>query len=206
VWHEAKAKTIADAKKYKTTISVGGALSGSTLYVNFLNAMIGTKFVAVKGYDAPEAFLAMERGEVDGTGRINWYGLQAQHGDWLREHKLSILVQVGLKKVKGLEDVPLLPDLAENDADRKILIALAATDEIGRSILAPPDIPADRLKALRTGFDETVRSKDFLADAAKAKLELNPMGGEELGKLVVDSGKELTPEMVARIKKMIGGK
>lgn len=60
--------------------------------------------------------------------------------------------------------------------------------------------------ALRIGFDATVRSKDFLADAAKAKLELNPMGGEELGKLVIDSGKELTPEMVTRIKKMIGGK
>lgn len=205
-WHGAKAKTVADAKKYKTTVSVGGALSGSTLYVNFLNSMIGTKFVAVKGYDAPEAFLAMERGEVDGTGRVNWYGLQAQHGDWLREHKLNILVQVGLTKAKGLENVPLLPDLAENDEDRKILVALAATDEIGRSVLAPPDIPGDRLEALRTAFDETMKSKGFLADADKAKLELNPMGGEQLAKLVLDSGRELTPDMVKRIKAMTGGK
>jgi tripartite-type tricarboxylate transporter receptor subunit TctC len=205
-WHGSQAETIADAKKYKTTISVGGALSGSTLYVNFTNAMIGTKFVPIKGYSAPEAFLAMERGEVDGTGRINWYELQALRGDWLREHKLNILVQVGLVKAKGLEDVPVLPDLADNEKDRKILVALAATDEIGRSILAPPGIPAERLKALRTAFNETMRSKAFLADAEKAKLLLNPMGGEELGKLVVDSGRELTPDMVARIKQMISGK
>lgn len=203
-WHGAQAKNVADAKKYKVNVAVGGALSGSTLYVNFMNAMIGTKFNPLKGYDAPEAFLAMQRGEVDATGRVNWYGLQAQHGAWVKEKKLNILVQVGLEKAKGLENVPLLPELATNDRDRKILVALASTDEIGRSVLAPPGIPGDRLKALRTAFTNTMKSKDFVAESEKTKLALNPMSGEDLTKLVVDSGSGLTPDMVAQIKKMIG--
>ncbi|MGE5538044.1 MAG: Bug family tripartite tricarboxylate transporter substrate binding protein [Gemmatimonas sp.] len=203
-WHEADAKTFADLKTTKTTVAVGGAVSGSTLYVNFMNAMLGTRFEPIKGYDGNAPMLAMERREIDATGSVNWFGLQASRPQWIAEKKINILVQIGLQKAKGLEDVPLLPDLATNDRDRKILVALAATDEIGRSVLAPPDIPKDRAEALRRAFDATMQSPEFLAEAGKARLAINPMNGEELARLVVDSGSGLTPDMVAQIKTMSG--
>jgi tripartite-type tricarboxylate transporter receptor subunit TctC len=201
-WHEAKAKSMQDVYHTPVRVAVGGALSGSTLYVNFMNEMLGTKFIPTKGYESAEAFLAMERGEVDATGSANWYGLQAQHGDKLKDNKLRVLVQVGLQKAPGLENIPLLPDLATNEHDRKILIALATTDEIARTVLAPPGVPAERVAALRKGFMATMKSDDFLADAKKAKISLNPMDGETLTKLVVDSGSGLTPDMISDIKKM----
>jgi tripartite-type tricarboxylate transporter receptor subunit TctC len=201
-WHGAKAKTIADTYTVPVSVAVGGALSGSTLYVKFMNAMLGTKLVATKGYESAEAFLAMERGEVDATGSANWYGLQAQHSDQIRDNKLNVLVQIALEKAPGLEHVPLLPDLATNERDRKILIALATTDEIARTVVAPPGVPPARIQALRKAFMATMNSESFLADAKKARLAINPMDGETLTKLVVDSGSGLSPEMIADIKTM----
>ena len=201
-WHEAKAKTMNDVYHTPVRVAVGGALSGSTLYVNFMNAMLDTKFIPTKGYESAEAFLAMERGEVDATGSANWYGLQAQHADQLRDKKLRVLVQIGLEKAPGLEDIPLLPELATNERDRKILIALATTDEIARSVVAPPGVPAERVAALRSGFMATMNSPDFIAEAKKSRMAINPMDGESLTKLVVDSGSGLSPEMITDIKKM----
>lgn len=201
-WHGAKAKTIEDAYKIPVSVAVGGALSGSTLYVNFMKNMLGLKLVPTKGYGSAEAFLAMERGEVDATGSANWYGLQAQHAEKLRDKKLNVLVQIGLQKAPGLEHVPLLPDLAKNERDRKILIALATTDEIARSVLAPPGVPPQRVEALRRGFMATMNSESFLAEAKKARLAINPMDGEALTKLVIDSGSSLSPDMIADIKIM----
>jgi tripartite-type tricarboxylate transporter receptor subunit TctC len=201
VWHESKAKTIADLQHTKVTVAVGGAISGSTFYVNFMNAMLGTKFEPIKGYDGNAPMLAMERGEIDATASVNWFGLQASHPHWLRDKKINILVQIGLERAKGLEHIPLLPELAKNESDRKILVALASTDEIGRSLVAPPGLPPARLGALRSAFMATVKSANFLADAKKMNLSINPMSGEDLAKLVANSG-DLTPEMVAKIRKM----
>ena len=203
VWHESKAKTIADLQHTKVTVAVGGAISGSTFYVNFMNAMLGTKFEPIKGYDGNAPMLAMERGEIDATASVNWFGLQASHPHWLRDNKINILVQVGLQPAKGLEHIPLLPELAKNESDRKILVALASTDEIGRSLIAPPGMPADRLAALRSAFMATMKSESFQADAAKVNLLINPMNGEDLAKLVANSG-DLSPDMVAQIRKMAG--
>lgn len=204
LWHTAKVKSLADAYKTPVSVAVGGALSGSTLYVNFMNAMLGTKIVPTKGYESAEAFLAMQRGEVDGTGSANWYGLQAQHGDELRDKKLNVMVQIGLQKAPGLESVPLFPELAKNEHDRKILVALATTDEIARTVVAPPGVPKERVDALRRAFMETMKSESFLADAGKAHLAINAMDGEALTKLVIDSGSGFTPDMIADIKKMAG--
>ena len=115
---------------------------------------------------------------------------------------MNVLVQIGLNKAPGLEDVPLFPDLAKNEHDRKILVALATTDEIARTIVAPPGVPKERVDALRRAFMDTMKSEAFLADAQKAKLAINPMDGETLTKLVIDSGSGFTPEMISDIKKM----
>ena len=144
LWHKSKAKTIADLQNVTVPIAVGGTLSGSTLFISFMNKLTGTKFQPIKGYRAASAILAMERGEVDGTASITWMGMQANHSDWLRDKKVSIVVQVALHKGKGLDNVPLLTDLATNDTDRRIFQALSSTNAIGRALTAPPGLPADR--------------------------------------------------------------
>jgi len=203
-WHESPVKTIADAKVKKAAIAVGGPVSGSTFYVNFMNAMLGTKIEAVKGYTGAAPMLAMERGEIDGTGSVNWFGLRGTKPDWVAGNKINILVQIGLEKAKGLEDVPLFPDLATNERDRKILESLAATDEIGRSVIGPPGIPAARLAILRKAMDQALASDKLLSEATQMKVSINPMSGADLEKMVADSGSGLTPEMVVQIKKMTG--
>ena len=202
-WHESKAKTIADLQHTKVTVAVGGAISGSTFYINFMNAMLATMFEPIKGYDGNAPMLAMERGEIDATASVNWFGLQSSHPQWIRDKTINVLVQIGLERAKGLEDIPLLPELAKNENDRKILVALASTDEIGRSVVAPPDMPAGRMAILRRAFMATVTSDRFLADAGKMNLAINPMSGEDLAKLVANSG-DLTPDMIAQIRKMVG--
>src|SRR5262249_2636092 len=130
--------------------------------------------------------LAMERGEVGGRGSNSWASWKATKPDWIRDHKINILVQIGLSKVADLPDVPLLMDLASNDEDRRLLKLLSAPVTIGRPIWTTPDVPADRVKALRDAFQATIKDPAFLAEAEKSGFEVNAVSGEEMQKIVAD--------------------
>lgn len=201
-WYKTKVKTIADAYKYKTPIAVGGTLSGSTLYISFLNKLTGAKFQPIKGYGAASALLALERGEVDASARMTWAGLKTNRPQWLKEGKLNLLVQVAVKKAPDLPNVPLLWELTKNKEHRTMFEVLSSTNGVGRSITAPPGLPSDRVKALRTAFDAMVKSKNFLAEAKRMRLQVDPLPGEELKKLVLKAG-DLTPKMVEQINDII---
>src|SRR5262249_4480147 len=99
-------------------------------------------------------------------------------------------------KHPDLPDVPLIVDLAKTDEDRQVLKLIFARQVMGRPFLAPPGLPADRVEALRKAFMDTMQDKDFLADAEKPQLEINPVAGDALEKLV----KEVyaTPPAVAQ--------
>jgi tripartite-type tricarboxylate transporter receptor subunit TctC len=201
-WHKSKAKTIADLQKVKVPIAVGGTLSGSTLTISFLNKLTNTKFQPIKGYRSAGALLAMERGEVDGTASVTWLALKAKYGKWVKEKKVNVLVQVGLNRAPGLENVPLLSDLGKSESDRTMLRVLSSTNAIGRAISAPPGVPADRVKALRGAFDAMVKSKKFLAEAKRIRHPINPMSGDALRKVVLQAG-DLTPEMIKKIQSIV---
>ncbi|MGE5537972.1 MAG: Bug family tripartite tricarboxylate transporter substrate binding protein [Gemmatimonas sp.] len=203
VWHTAPAQSIEETKSKQVTIAVGGALSGSVLYVSFLNALEGTKMKPISGYTSNQAHLAMERGEVDGSSSLLWSGIQAQYPYWITEHKVKFLVQVGLERHPDMKDVPLLTDLATNEENLKIFRALSSSDVMGRSVLAPPGLPAQRLEALRRGFDAMVKAPEVVEQAAKQKLDLNPLTGERLTEVVAQS-MELSPETIAKIKQLAG--
>jgi tripartite-type tricarboxylate transporter receptor subunit TctC len=201
-WHKSRAKTIKDLQNVSAPIAVGGTLSGSTLFISFMNKLTGTRFQPIKGYGSAEAVLAMERGEVDGTASITSIQLKAERADWIRNKTVNVLVQVALQKDPAFPDVPLLTDLATNPTDLRIFQALSSTNAIGRAMTAPPGIPADRLAALRAAFDATVRSDKFMAEAKKIKHEMNPMSGADLQKVVLKGG-DLTPEMIATMKQVV---
>jgi tripartite-type tricarboxylate transporter receptor subunit TctC len=186
VWHTAGVKTIEDAKRKQVTIGATGG-STSSQYPKAMNALLGTRFKIILGYPGGNDInLAMERGEVDGRGSNSWTSWKATRPQWLAEKKINILVQIGLAKAPDLPDVPLLMDLAANPEDRAILKLLSASAAIGRPIFAPPELPADRVKALREAFDAMLKDPAFLEDAKHEHFDVDPVSGPELQRIVAE--------------------
>jgi tripartite-type tricarboxylate transporter receptor subunit TctC len=202
VWHTAPAQTIEEAKTKEVTIAVGGALSGSVLYVQFLNALVGTKLKPIEGYSSNLARLAMERGEVDGSSSLLWSVVEGEYR-WVSEKKARILVQAGIDRIKEIADVPLIQELGRSEEDRTILRVVSSSDIIGRSLLAPPDLPPARLATLRRAFDAAISDPDARAQGARMKVDLNPLTGERLSEIVGDYDK-LSPQVIEKIRQIAG--
>jgi tripartite-type tricarboxylate transporter receptor subunit TctC len=182
-----------------------GATGGSTSsqYPKAMNALLGTRFKIILGYPGGNDInLAMERGEVDGRGSNSWASWKATRPHWLAEKKINILVQIGLKKVPDLPDVPLLMELGANDDDRKLLRLLSASTQIGRPIFTTPDAPAERVAALRAAFEATVRDPAFLEDARHGNFEIDAVPGETMQKLVAEIV-AIPQTQAERLKKII---
>jgi tripartite-type tricarboxylate transporter receptor subunit TctC len=177
--------TMDDAKKKTLSIGASGASSPSVLYPQVSNNLLGTKFKIVPGYaSGGDINLAVERRELDGRGSDSWASMKSTHADWLRDRKINILFQVGPRREPDLPDVPLWSELGETESQRQILEILSGDAAVGRPILTAPDVPADRVKALRKAFDETLADPQFMAAAKQASIYINPMGGEELQAMV----------------------
>ena len=158
--------------------------------------MLGTKFKIVTGYPGGnDVTLAMERGEVKGRCGWSWSSVLSTHKRWIDEKSINILVQLSLDKHPDLPAVPLAMDFAKTDEQQRIFRLIFARQVMGRPYLAPPGVPKDRADVLRAAFDSTMKDPDFLADAAKAQLEINPVTGADVEKLVREiyqTPKELT--------------
>ncbi len=201
-WYTAGVTSI---EQVKTRELVVGAPMGTAgyLYPTLLNALVGTKFRIVTGYPGGnEVNLAMEKGEVEGRGSNSWASWKSGHPDWITEKKINVLVQVGLKRHPDLADVPLLMELARNEADRKLLEFLSADTEVSRSIVVAPGTPPERIDALRRAFDKTMKDPDFLAEAAKAQMDISPSTGEDAQK-IADAIVNTPPDVIARAKALV---
>ena len=202
-WSASGIKTIDDAKKRTVVVGATGG-STSSQYPKAMNALIGTKFKIVIGYPGGNDInLALEKGEVDVRGSNSWGSWKATRPEWLRDHKINILVQIGLTKAPDLPDVPLLIDLAQNDQDRAIFRLLSAPTTVGRPVFTSPGVPAERIKALREAFDAMVKDPAFLAEAEKEHFDINPVSGAEMQRIVGDI--VATPKPIAdRLQQIIG--
>jgi tripartite-type tricarboxylate transporter receptor subunit TctC len=179
-------KSIEDA--YKREIILGASGRSSTVYVYpaVLANALGVKFKMVLGYaSSPDAMLAMERGEVDGHS-TSLEAVRALHPTWLSERKVNFLVQYSLRRHPELADVPMSWELGRTPEEQQMLKVVANASEVGKMILAPPGIPADRVTALRRAFDATVKDPEFLEELKANRVELDALSGEELQKVVVD--------------------
>ena len=130
--------------------------------------------------------LALERGEVDGRCGWSWSSVKSTRATWVSEKKITILMQLSLAKHPDLPDVPLILDVAKTNEQRQILKLIFARQALGRPFLAPPGVPADRVAALRKSFMDTMADKEFLAEAEKAQLEITPIAGDAVQKLVTE--------------------
>ena len=201
-WHTTGVKTIEEATKKEVIVGATGPNTSAQL-PQVMNAILGTKFKIVSGYKGGnEMNLAMEAGEIGSRGSNPWASWKATKPDWIAEKKINILVQIGLQKAPDLPDVPLLIDLAKNDEDRAVLRLISAPATIGRPIFGPPGVPAERVKILRAAFDEMVKSPDFLESAKRERLDIDPVSGAELERIVADI--VATPKPIAdRLSKII---
>jgi tripartite-type tricarboxylate transporter receptor subunit TctC len=195
--------TIEQAKSKPLAIGATGASSPSVLYPQVSNNLLGTKFRIVSGYvSGGDINIAVERGEVDGRGSDSWASMQTTHPDWLRDHTINILFQIGTKREAGLPDVPLWSELGQTDEQRQVLEILSGDVAVGRPILTAPGVPPERVRALRRAFDETLADPAFIAAASQAHMDFNPIGGEELQD-VASRIAGASPQVIALVKEAI---
>ncbi|MPZ37950.1 MAG: hypothetical protein GEU95_07775 [Rhizobiales bacterium] len=192
-------KTIQDTFKREILLGASARSSTVAIYPAVLSNVIGAKFKLVMGYRSSTAsMLAMERGEVEGHS-TSLEVVRATHPEWLPEKKITPLVQYALKRHPELPEVPMSWELAQSDADRQILRIVASATEVGKMILSTPDTPADRIQALRRAFDATMQDAAFQAELKAQRVELRPLPGEELQKLVLELG-SVSPAIVDKVK------
>ena len=195
-WYTTGITSLEQVKHNELTVGGSGQAADTDQFPKVLNATIGTKFRLVTGYPGGnDVDLAMERGEVMGRCGWSWSSVVATHKSWIDEHKINVLVQLSLSKHPDLPNVPLVMDLANNDEQRQIFKLVFARQPMGRPFLAPPDVPSDRVSVLREAFMDTMKDGDFLAEAEKMKLEINPVAGDAVQEIVQDVYK--TPKPIA---------
>jgi tripartite-type tricarboxylate transporter receptor subunit TctC len=204
-WHTTGILKIEDVLEKELIVGAPGAMSTSYIYPIALNQTIGTKFKVVTGYAGGNLVnLAMEKGEVGGRGSNSWASWKSGHPQWLTDKKIHLLVQVGLTRATDLPDVPLLLELAKNDADREFLTFLSADMGISRAFTTTPGVPRDRLAALQKAFMDTMRDKEVLAEADKTKHEIDPSDGDsalKISTMMINT----RPEVLERYKALIAG-
>jgi tripartite-type tricarboxylate transporter receptor subunit TctC len=186
-WHTSGVSKFSELLSKELVVGGTGASADTDQFPKITNGVLGTKFKIVTGYPGGnEISLAMERGEVQGRCGWSWSSVKATHRQWYDQKKIHLLVQLALEKHPDLPDVPLVVDLAKSQDDRKILELIFARQVMGRPFLAPPGIPSERAAVLRKAFMDTMQDKEFLAAAEKAKMEITPVSGERVERLVKD--------------------
>jgi tripartite-type tricarboxylate transporter receptor subunit TctC len=184
VWHSAPILTLADLTT--TEMIVGAQAPGSTQYdyPRLAEKLFGWRFKVITGYEAtPKIHLAMERGEVHGTW-ANWSTLKAIAEPWIKDKTIRILAQWALRKHPELPDVPLILDQARTPEQKQALDLALARLEFGRPFFMPPGAPADRVAAIRDAFDAVMKDKEFLDEADKLKIEIDPLSGAQVAALI----------------------
>ncbi|MGE5540526.1 MAG: Bug family tripartite tricarboxylate transporter substrate binding protein [Gemmatimonas sp.] len=188
-WHTAPVKTVDDIRNREVLVGATGADSTPNIFPKLLNAMIGTRFKVIEGYTTSSLRLAVENGEIEGLCGIAWETHMASSPNWIIDKKVNFLLQLGLEASPHLPGVPLALDLIKNPDDRQVWELLVTSQEFGRPYMAPPKIPADRLQALRTAFDETMKDPQYLADAEKTKQFVDPITGAQIEALLAHAYK-----------------
>ncbi len=186
-WHASGIATFADMLSKELVVAHSGAGADAYQFSKIINGVLGTRMRLIGGYrGGNEMLLAMERGEVGGRCGWSWSSVQATRREWIERKQVNLLTQLALSKHPDIPGVPLVIDLAKTDEQRNILRLVFARQQIAYPFLAPPGVPQDRVEALRTAFLKAMADPELLADAQKARLEILPVSGSEVQKLVAE--------------------
>jgi tripartite-type tricarboxylate transporter receptor subunit TctC len=184
-WANSPIRTFNDTLNQEMLVGTSGAATADSVYARLMNQIIGTKFKIIEGYKGnPDLAMAAERGEI--MGRTGWFvsGMLASNARQIADGQIRVLVQLASEKHPALPDVPLITDFIKDPAARAQIEFSLSWLAAGRPFVAPPDVPADRVKILRDGFMKAVSSAEFINEAHKMSLDVSPMSGEEVQALV----------------------
>ncbi len=186
-WGASKFKTIKDVMATPMNVAGTGAGSSTDIYPMFLNEVMGTKFKVITGYlGSQETIIAIERGEVDGRCGWGWSSLNSTKPDWVRDKKVTYLLQLALEKNPKV-DAPLALDFAKDEATRQMMTMMFGPLSLNKPFFGPPGMPAARTAELRKAFAEALKDKELRAEAVKTfGDELEQTSGEAAQKLIAD--------------------
>lgn len=203
-------KTMQDIRKATEPPKCGATGTGTSGHYipRMLEEALGTKFTIVTGYaGGNEIDLATERNEVACRSFTTAaYFAREPYHSWRKKNFVRVLVQTGHKRDPRLPDTPLLSQLMDEaktaELGRRVVTVMLGSGELGRPIVTHPATPPERTKILREAFMKSMADPQLLENAARNKLEITPMGGEELAKIakqVIDQ----PPEVIDKIKKIL---
>lgn len=183
-WSEGKVKSFADLTKTEMLSGSAGPNTDGSLVAHALNNVFGTKIKLITGYQSSSGeLLAMERGEIDGAA-LAYNSAAALRPDWVDQHKIRFLLQMGLTPEPKLAGVPFALDLVKSEEDRQVLELIFAKYKTGRPYFVAPGVPPERVAALRAAFDASMQDPALLAEAKTQRLEISPMTGQDVQALL----------------------
>lgn len=206
VWHTVPVNSLADLKAHATTMGASGTNSTQAFYTRLIDTLLGTKMKAINGYKGlNDTFLAMERGEIDGSPSVFYSAITSTRPHWLPDHLAKAILQYGPRPVKDLAGVPFVPDLITTPDDILLMQAAVAPLALGRPLVMPPGVLAERVAAMRQALADTFADADFLADATKIGLVVNaPQTGQQLQD-VIDHAYATPPRVIDRLRALNEG-
>ena len=179
-------KSVADMRTVESTVGCDGVNSQGYQYPSMLKNLGGFKFKMVCGYrGSPEYLLALEKGEIDIASNA-WNALRITHRAKIASGDVILFAQGGLKRDPEMADAPLLQELVADQQAKDAIAFASAGAAIGRALLLPPGVPADRVAYLRDVFDRMVKDPEMIALANQRQLLLAPTRGVELDRIAAD--------------------
>jgi tripartite-type tricarboxylate transporter receptor subunit TctC len=197
-------KSIDDAKAHALHFGATGPETDPAMYARLVNELLGTKIRVINGYKGqPEQFQAVERGELDGLFMSGWSGPGRAHvRDQIGRDQMRLLVQMAATRDPDHAETPTLLDLVTAPADRAIVELVLNRVALGRPVIGPPGIPADRVAALRAAFDRAVNDAEFRKEAALQRLAVDPMNGSDAEQVIHDLYKT-PPAVLERMRRIV---
>jgi hypothetical protein len=197
-------KNIEDAKKRNVIVAGAGAASNTAVVPRIVNELLGTRFNVVAGYDpAGGLTMAVESGEAEGICGLSWSTIKASRPDWLAGKKLNVILQMSMEKLPELMDVPSALDLVTDPARKRVLELILIRQETGRPLATAPGSPPDRLAALRKAFEATMKDPEFLADAERNQMEIEPLTGAGI-EAFLDKAYAAPADVIAQAAALVG--
>jgi tripartite-type tricarboxylate transporter receptor subunit TctC len=201
-WKTSPIQTMKDAIDKRSNFGAVAIGNINSQVPAMLNSLAGTQFKIVLGYPTSgDMLLAMERGEIDST-LLTWASVKSTRPDYVSKNLINIIAQVGIEKDPQLPDVPLMRDFARREQDKAALDYLSKSVVVGRPVATTPGVPEDRVQILRKAFDDMLQDPDFIRDAAQQNLEIAPMNGKELQKIVKELI-EAPPDVLESVREAI---
>lgn len=203
-WHTSSVTRFADLLERELVVGATAVTADSYQHPRLVANVLGARLRIVTGYaGGNEVDLAMERGEVQGRCSWSWTSIKGLKRKWLDDRKINVLYQMGLRPHPDLAGTPLVLDLAQTEEARAMLRFVFARQVMAWPYVAPPGVPAERIEVLRGAFMAAMADKALLADAEQAGLDIAPVSGADIQRLVEEihaSPAEIARKVAAAIR------